>query len=186
MNKTLKLLILSDIFILGGFGLISPIIAIFIKDDLVGGTLFTAGIASAIFLIVHAILQIIFAEIFSSKDRRWMLLLGTGLVISVPFIYIFSTNIWHIFIAQFIYGVGAGFSYPAWYSLFTTNVKRKESGFQWSINNSAISIATAITAAAGGWLAEKIGFQFVFAITGFISVLGLLLLFKLDKDVSKK
>jgi len=186
MNKTLKLLIISDIFILGGFGLISPIIAIFIKDNLVGGTLFAAGVASAIFLIVHATLQLIFAEVFSAKDRRWMLIFGTGLIVIVPFIYIFSTNIWHIFIAQAIYGVGAGFSYPAWYSLFTTNVERKSSGFQWSVNNSAISIGTAITAAAGAWMAERLGFQWVFGITGAISVIGLLILLKLDKNVAKK
>ena len=37
----------------------------FIKDDLIGGTLFAAGIASAIFLIVHAILQIAFAYYFN-------------------------------------------------------------------------------------------------------------------------
>ena len=36
MNRTVKLLILSDIFILTGFGLITPILAIFIKDDIVG------------------------------------------------------------------------------------------------------------------------------------------------------
>jgi MFS family permease len=186
MNRTLKLLTISDIFIFSGFGLIGPILAIFIKDDLVGGTLLTAGIASAIFLIVHAVSQIAFAQIFSSKDRRWMLLLGTLLIAINPFIYIFSTNIWQIFIAQFIHGIGAGFSYPAWYSLFSSNIKKKESGFQWSVYNSGISIGTGITAIVGAWLAGLIGFRLVFAITGTISVLGLLILFKLDKNIAKK
>jgi DHA1 family quinolone resistance protein-like MFS transporter len=186
MNKTLKLLIISDMFILGGFGLISPILAVFIKDNLVGGTLFTAGLASTIFLITHAILQMVFANVFNPKDRRWMLLLGTGLIVSVPFIYTFSTHILHIFLAQFIYGIGAGFAYPAWYSLFTSNVEKKSSGFQWSLNNSAISICTAITAAGGAWLAEKIGFQWVFLVTGAIAVTGLLILFHLDKKVNKR
>ncbi|VVB83796.1 Multidrug resistance protein MdtG [uncultured archaeon] len=186
MHKTLKLLTISDIFIFSGFGLVSPILAIFFKDNLAGGTLFTAGVASAIFLITHAILQIIFAEIFSSKDRRWMLLLGTVLIVFVPFGYIFSTSIWHIFIIQFIYGVGAGFAYPSWYSLFTSNIEKKSSGFQWSVYNSGVSIGTGITAAVGAWLAEEIGFQWVFGITGIVSVLGLLILFKLDKNVAKK
>ena len=69
---------LSDIFVFSGFGLISPILAIFIKDDLIGGTILSAGIASAIFLIVHSILQIIFAKKFNPKDRLWMVLLGTA------------------------------------------------------------------------------------------------------------
>ncbi len=102
MNRTLKILMLSDVFVFSGFGLISPILAIFIKDDLVGGTILSAGIASSIFLIVHSILQIIFAKKFNPKDRLWMLLLGTVLIAIVPFGYIFSSHIYHIYITQFI------------------------------------------------------------------------------------
>jgi len=186
MHKTLKLLTISDIFVYTGFGLVSPILAIFVKDNLIGGTLLAAGIASAIFLITHALLQIVFANIFSSKDRRWMLLLGTALIALVPFGYIFSTQIWHIFLVQFIYGVGAGFAYPAWYSLFSSYIDTKQGGYQWSVYNSTVSIGTAITAAVGAWLSGLIGFRWVFLITGTIAVAGLLILFKLDKKVAKK
>jgi len=186
MHKTLKLLTISDIFVFTGFGLVAPILAVFIKENLVGGTLFAAGVASAIFLITHSILQVVFADIFKPKDRRWMLWLGTALIAFVPFGYFFSTTIWHIFIIQFIYGIGAGFAYPSWYSLFTSNIENKESGFQWSVYNSSVSIGTAVSAAVGAWLAEKIGFGWVFLITGLISVFGLLVLFKLDKKVVKK
>lgn len=34
MNRTMKLLMISDIFVLAGFGLIQPILAIFINDGL--------------------------------------------------------------------------------------------------------------------------------------------------------
>ena len=57
MNRTLKLLTISDIFVFTGFGLVAPILSVFIKENLLGGTLFMAGVASAIFLITHAILQ---------------------------------------------------------------------------------------------------------------------------------
>jgi len=186
MHKTLKLLTISDIFIGTGFGLVVPILAIFIKDNLIGGTLFAAGVASAIFLITHAILQIIFADVFNPKDRRWMLIVGTILIAFVPFGYIFSTTIWHIFIIQFIYGVGAGFAYPSWLSLFTSYIDRKQGGYQWSVYNSSVSIGTAITAALGAWLAGIIGFKWVFLITGLIAMIGLLILFKLDKNIAKK
>jgi DHA1 family quinolone resistance protein-like MFS transporter len=186
MHKTLRLLTISDIFVYTGFGLISPILAIFIKDNLVGGTLLAAGIASAIFLIVHALLQILFADIFSPKDRRWMLLLGTVFIAFVPFGYIFATKVWHIFIIQILYGVGAGFAYPAWYSLFSSYLDKKQGGYQWSVYNSTVSIGTAVTAALGAWLAGIIGFRWVFLITGTVAVVGLLILFKLDKDVEGK
>lgn len=186
MDKTLKILILSDIFVFGGFGLIGPILAIFIKDNLIGGTLFAAGVASTIFLLTHSILQILFAYIFNPKDRLWMLVLGTGLIAMVPFGYIFSTEVWHLFLVQFFYGIGAAFAYPSWSSIFTSHLEKGKRGFQWSVYSSSVGIGTALTAAIGALLATKIGFEFVFIITGVIAIIGLLFLFKLNKNILKK
>jgi len=186
MNKTLRLLIISDIFIFSGFGLIAPILAIFIKDNLVGGTIFAAGIASTIYLLVHSVLQIIFSYKFTPKDRIWMLWVGTALIALVPFGYIFSTSIYHLYAVQFIYGLGAAFAYPTWSSLFTSNLEKGKRGFQWSIYSSSVGIGTAITAGVGAWLAEKTNFQVVFIFTGILSIIGLIYLFRLDKRILRK
>ncbi len=186
LNKTLRLLIISDIFIFSGFGLVTPILAIFIKDNLIGGTIFAAGVASTIFLITHSILQILFSYTFNPKDRLWMLLVGTGLMIGIPFGYIFSTHIWNIFALEFVYGISAAFAYPSWSSLFTSHLEKRKRGFQWSIYSSSVGIGMAITAAAGAWLAEKIGFKAVFIITGFLTIIGFFVLFGLEKKILKK
>lgn len=182
MNKTLRLLMISDVFVFSGFGLIAPILAIFIKDDLIGGSIVAAGIASAIFLITHSVLQIFFAYKFNPKDRLWMLHVGTALIAIVPFGYIFATHIYHLYAIQFIYGLGASFAYPSWYSLFSAHLEKGKKGYQWSIYNSSVGIGTAITAAGGAWLADKTSFELVFALTGIISVVGLVILFWLDRE----
>ena len=186
MNKTLKLLILSDILVYGALGFVGPILAIFIDTHLEGGGIFTAGLASTIFLITHAIFQIIFSYKFNPKDRLWMLWLGTGIIALVPIGYIFSTQIWHLFLAEFAYGLGAAFAYPSWSSLFTSNLEKGKRGFQYSVYSSGLSIGTAITAAIGGFFAEKIGFQFIFMLTSFLAIIGLVILFRLNKKVLKK
>jgi len=186
MNKTLKLLIISDIFLFSGFGLVAPIMSIFINDNLIDGTIVAAGLASAIFLIIHSILQIIFAKIFNPKDRFWMLVLGSIFIITVPIIYMFSTRVLHIYIAQVIYGIGAGFAYPSWYSLFTAHLERGRQGFQWSIYSSSVGIGSAITSYSGAILAESIGFKAVFGITAVILAFGLLILFGLEKKALEK
>ncbi|MEK6833473.1 MAG: MFS transporter [Nanoarchaeota archaeon] len=186
MNRTLKLLMISDIFVISGFGLISPILAIFIKDNLIGGTIFAAGIASMIFLITQSLLQILFAYKFNPKDRLWMIWVGTGLMVLVPFGYIFSTHIYHIYFVEFIFGVGAAFAYPSWSSLFTANLEKGKRGFQYSIYSSSVGLGTAATAGVGALLAEKIGFQLVFILTGILAIIGLFILFKLEKKVLKK
>ncbi|MBU0930072.1 MAG: MFS transporter [Nanoarchaeota archaeon] len=187
MNKTLKLLIISDVFLWSGLGLISPILAIFIKDNLIGGTIAAAGIASAIYLITHATLQIIFAKVFNPKDRLWMLLLGTFLIILVPIGYLFSTNVWHLFLTQLMYGVGAGFAFPSWSSLFTSNLEKGKRGFQWAIYSSSVSFGMAITAYIGAQMVNIFNFKIVFIFSGIISLIGLLILFLLEKkELMKK
>ena len=115
-----------------------------------------------------------------------MLILGTALIAIVPFGYLFSTNIWHIFILEFIYGAGAGFAYPAWSSLFTANLEKGKRGFQYAIYSSGVGIGSAITGTVGAWVAENVGFQWVFIFTGIFAVAGLILLLFLNKKETLK
>lgn len=186
MNMTLKILIISDIFVFSGFGLIAPILSIFINDNLIGGSIFSAGLASMIFLLTHALLQIFFSYTFNPKDRLWMLKLGTAIIALVPFGYIFATSIYHIYIVEFVYGLGAAFAYPSWSSLFTAHLEKGKRGFQYAVYSSSVGIGTAITAGVGAWIAEQTSFQIVFLLTGAIAVIGLLFLFKLEKKSLRK
>ena len=82
MNRTMKLLLLSDIFVLTGFGLIQPILAIYINDGGVsGGTMLTAGLASALFLFTKSMVQLPFGHYVDRQPgkTRW-LILGTLLM----------------------------------------------------------------------------------------------------------
>lgn len=186
MNKTLKLLIWSDISLLAGFGLINPILAIYFKDNLIGGSIFAAGLASSIFLLTTSILQIWFAYKFNPKDRLWMLWLGTIIIALVPFTYIFAQSMNQIYVIQFVYGIGGAFAYPAWRSLFACTLEKGRRGLQWSIYSSSVSAGTAVAAVCGSWLAEHVGFTSVFVITGVLSLVGALILFRIDRSVLKK
>ena len=91
---SILLALFSDIFLITGFGLIEPILAIFIKEDLVGGTILTVGLASTLFLITKSIVQLPFSRyIDSHKDKMKWLVAGTFMVAFVPFIYIFAESI---------------------------------------------------------------------------------------------
>jgi len=181
MNQTLKLLVFSDIFVLTGFGLISPIMAIFIKENLVGGTIAAVGIAAAITTILRCILQMLFAYIAKPNHRFFMAVAGTFLIAIVPFIYIFSTNVTHIYIAATIHGLGAGLANPAWFSLFAANLKKNARGWEWSIYSSSVGIGTAIAAVVGSQLATKFGFTPVFIVVGILSIIGSGILLGLSK-----
>ena len=181
MNRTLKLLVFSDIFVLTGFGLISPIMAIFIKDNLVGGTIAAIGIAAAITTLLRCILQLIFAYIAKPQHRYVMAVVGTFFIAIVPFIYFFSTNVTHIYIAAAVNGFGSGLANPAWFSLFAANLNKKARGWEWSIYSSSVGIGTAIAAFVGSQLASKFGFTPVFIVVGILSLVGCFILLGLSK-----
>ena len=186
MNKTIKLLMLSDIFVITGFGLIDPILAIFIKENLVGGTIFAAGLASTLFLITKSLIQLPFSKYVDSHDDKlkW-LIIGTFLIALVPFIYIFTNHIKFIYLAQIIHGVASALAYPTWLSLWSTNLDKKHEGFEWSLYSTLTGLGTAVTAVVGAVIAQYIGFKYTFGLVSLISLIGCFILFGLEKKNAK-
>src|SRR3989338_7624682 len=113
MNKKLLLLILSDVLILSSFGLIAPIFALFITDNISGGSIVSAGLATTIFFVVKSTVQLPLSKYFIDKEKHKTrsLLIGTFLIITVHFIYFFAKHVNTIFIAQAVYGLGAALAY---------------------------------------------------------------------------
>lgn len=187
MNKTLKLLMISDILVLTGFGLIDPILAIFVNDHLVGGTIFAAGFASTLFLITKSIVQLPFSRhVDRQRNKKTWLIIGTILIAIVPFLYIIATDVSTIYVAQVVHGIGSGLAYATWLGLWSTNLDRNKESFQWSLYSTVIGIGTALSAVVGAAIAELVGFGYTFLAVGVMSMIGCLILFYLDSETKKK
>lgn len=186
MNKTLRMLSWSDFFILSGFSLIGSILPIYINSNLIGGSIFFAGLSTTVLLLTRTIFQILFSYKFNPKDRLWLLHWGSLIIALVPFGYFFSKTVWELLIVQFAYGMGASMAYPAWNSFWTSNSEKGKKGFQWAVYNSAITAGSAVTAVIGAWLAESTNFNIVFILTGILSLVGVIFLLKIEKSALKK
>ena len=183
MNKTLYLLWFSDIFILTGFGLATPIMAIYFKETIVGGTILAAGIASAIFLCIKAVVQIPFSKyVDNHEDKIKWLWVGTFLIITVPIQYILAKNIYSIYAAQIIYGIGAGIASSAWLSIWSTNLDKNHEGFEWSLYSATVGIGTGAAAFIGSLIATYYGFNATIIIMGVLSVFGFLILLYMEHN----
>ncbi len=187
MNIKLKLLILSDVLMISSFGLIAPIFAIFIQDNIVGGSLVNAGIAISIFWIVRSVAQLPLSRylIDKNKHQTHLLLFGTFLIILVPFIYLGAGHISTIFVAQTIYGLGTALAYPAWFSLFITYMDKRHKGFEYSIWNTGMGLGVALSAFLGANIAESLGFKVLFFVIGGIALIGFGILIVLDRIEEK-
>jgi len=180
MNRTLKLLMISDIFVVTGSGLIEPIIAIFIRENMIGGSIFSAGLASMIFLLTKSIVQLPFSRFIDKHDDklRW-LLLGSFFNVVVPILYIFARNVNMIYFAQFLLGIGSGLAYPTWLGIWSANLDKRHRSYQWSMYSTLTSLGTAASAAIGAYMAQIFGFEITFVIVALMSLAGCMILFGL-------
>jgi MFS family permease len=187
MNRTIKLLMLSDVFVLTGFGLIQPILAIFINEGVVGGTILTAGVASTLFLVTKSLIQLPFSKyIDESRNKTRWLILGTALIASVPVMYIFIDNIYQVYLAETLYGIGSGLAYPTWVGLWSLNLNPGRESFEWSVYSTSTGLGTAVTAAAGAAIASLAGFTATFILTGLMCLFGCGILLMLDHESASK
>ena len=188
MNKKLLLLILSDVLILSSFGLLAPIFAIFITGSIQGGSIVAAGLATTIFLVVKSAVQLPLSRYFVDKEKHKTrsLLLGTFLIITVPFIYFFAKHVNTIYLAQAVYGLGAALAYPAWFTLFTSYIDKKHKGFEYTLWSTGVGVGSALAAFFGAKIAELLGFRVLFFFVGLIAFLGFLILIVLDRIEMKK
>jgi hypothetical protein len=59
VNKAIKILLLFLIIINVGAGLLSPLFAVFIKDNILGATLITVGIATTIYAVSKSFFKLL-------------------------------------------------------------------------------------------------------------------------------
>lgn len=189
MNKILKFLICYDLLTLSSFGLVQPIFALFLEQEITGVTTATIGIAAAIFLAVKSLIQPLIGRIADNEKGNQrevkFLYVSSILIIVTPLIYIFAKNIYHIYIAQFIYGVGMAFSSAVWYTLYTRFVDDNKAGFQWSMYDTITGLAGAATAFIGAVIAQYFGFKSVFILISVFSCFSLFVMIFLERHAIK-
>ncbi|MDO8509741.1 MAG: MFS transporter [bacterium] len=176
MHKILRALILSDLFLLGSFGLVQPIFAVFMLNNIIGTSLVAIGVAAAIPLVTKAFLQIMIAlwTDAESGNRRelFTLFIGSILMSLAPFGFVFATNLTHVYILQFVYGLGTALVYPGWIVIFSRYSRDEKRGYEWSVYSTVVSLGTATTAFLGGYMAELYSFRHIFVVVGVLSFIG--------------
>ena len=174
VNKVVKTLILADFFLQAGWGLIGPIFAVFIIKNIRGGSLAMIGFVAATYWIAKSIFQPFIAYFFDlrkgEKDDFKFLIVGMYVANLIPLGYLFSSQIWQIFLLEFIRGLAMACVIPTWSGIFTRHIDKGWEAFSWSIESTAIGFAFGFAAAFGGVMATILGFKTVFIL---VSTFGL-------------
>ena len=187
VNKVIRVLVLGDIMFFSAFGLIGPIFAVFITNQIAGATVATVGFAATINLLVRSLLQMPIARHIDrhkgEKDDFLFMVVGSTLVSIVPFAYLFVTLPMHLYLAQVVLGIGGALTNPGWFAIFTRHIDKGKEGTEWSLENVGVGLAAAGAAAVGGVIAERFGFYNLFLIVGILSLIGLVVQISLYSTV---
>jgi len=187
INRIVKYLILSDLAFYAGWGLISPIFAIFIVEKIQGGNVLVAGLSSAVYLILIALLRVPMGIFLDSKpgerDDYWFLTVGLFIAALIPFGFIFSRFPWHIYLLQAIHAIGMAMSLSAWPAIFTRHIDKGKESTEWGLDATSVGLGAGISGAIGGWAVTKFGFNPVFIAVGIIGLIGAFLLLFLRKEI---
>lgn len=188
MNKIIKILILSDLALISGFGFINPIFAIFLTQRITGGDVEVAGYAAAIYWITMSLVVIPFGRFLDKnhgeKDDIWFIVVGNLLAAFVVFAYIFSYLPWHIYLLEIIYAIGMGMNISGYTGMFTRHIDRGKESFDWSVRAALAGMGAGITGALGGIIANYFGFNVLFAGVGIFVLLSAFLPFLIMKFIS--
>lgn len=190
VNPVIRILIISDFLVLSAFGLFGPIFAVFINENIVGGTIEVIGIAEALFLLSKGALQIPIASYIDKKrgerDDFVALMIGSVIYSLIPILYLLISQPWHLFLVQIVYGVATAFTLPSWYALFTRHVDKNHEGIEWGIYRTYTEFGGALAASVGGFLAYHYGFDNLFIVVTVISMVGVLFLSSMYKLLKKR
>lgn len=179
INRIIRYFILADLTFLAGWGLVDPILAIFVINKIEGATLVTVGVMAGIYWITKSVIQlpigIYLDKTKGEKDDFYALVIGLLVASLSLFSFMAATEVIHLYFIQFIKAIGFALYIPAWLAIVSRHLDKERVAFEWALNSTSIGIAMGIAGLASGWLAG-ISFNMVFLLAGFLALASALIL----------
>lgn len=189
VNNLIKIMTFSDFLVVSGWGLVSPLFAVFVTKQIVGGNIELVGLSVAVYWVLRSSLQLPFARLIDAKkgeiDDFAVMAIGSFLTSLSPFLFIFARTNLHILFLQGLTGFAAAMVAPAWLAIFTRHIDKHVEAEEWGLYNAMVGLGIGLTGALSGFLAEKLGFQYLYFIVGVICTFGSLFLFFVYQDLRR-
>ena len=190
VNNLIKILTFSDVLIVSGWGLINPIFAVFVTQQIAGGNVELVGLSVCVYWILRASLQIPFSRFIDSHkgeiDDFLVMAVGSFLMSLMPFLYIFAFKPVDILLLQGVTGFASAMVSSGWLAIFTRHVEKDTEAQSWGFYNASIGFSVALAGALSGFMASRFGFRTLYFIVGIICTFGSTFLFFVYQDLRKE
>lgn len=176
-NRTLIWLAIADLTAVSAFGLILPIFALFLFDNIPGATIQSVALAQAFFLASKAVFELLFSTFDiknppSPKTASQRVALGYLFLASIPLGYAVAQDMGQIFLLQLALGLGVGMVGTTWHDLFTASMDRRWQGSEFTLYRTSVGFACAAAAVLGGVIAQLFGYHILLITLSGLSVLA--------------
>jgi MFS family permease len=173
VGRVVKFFVISDFFLLAGWGLIDPVFSVFIIQRVIGGTLMTVGIAAAIYWILRSILQIPIANYLDSipgEHDDFMALVGGLLLVGISAIAMcWVTEVWELYVIHAIQAVAFALYYASWPTIYSRHLDKDAISLDWSLDSAVSGVGAGVTGFLGGVIAGTLGYNVVFVSAGILA-----------------
>ena len=190
VNRIIRYLLISDLVFWIGWGLISPILAIYVVRQVHGGDEMVVGIATSIYWILLSVLRVPLGVYLDGKGNKklnyYYMTAGLFAASFISFGFIFATLPWHLYVLQGLHALAMVANFTGWSALFTRHIDKGREATEWGLSATAVGLGTGISALVGSWVAAQFGFKTVFLFVGILGLIGSFLLLVIRKDMDKK
>lgn len=182
LNRSLRILILTNTILVFVFGLFVPFYAVFVQH--IGGSIAMAGFTWALFSIAAGVLILLLSR-WEIRVKEQELLLALGYIIrGVAFLsYAFMSTMSQLVVTQLLWAIGMALGVPAFDSIYSTHTDKDNSIQQWGSWEGIASISSGCAALVGGLLIQAFGYPAVFLSMAIICFLLGIYIWLLPREV---
>ncbi|OGY58467.1 MAG: hypothetical protein A3E61_00220 [Candidatus Colwellbacteria bacterium RIFCSPHIGHO2_12_FULL_43_12] len=182
LNRSLRILIVTNSIMVFILGLFAPFYAIFVER--IGGSIAFAGFSWGVLLIVAGTLIFLFSN-WELKVKEPELLIAFGHIVrGVVFLsYAFMGSMTQLIVTQVLWGIAIALSAPAFDSIYSAHTDKDGAISEWGGWEGIAAISAGSAALIGGLIIEGFGYQPVFLSMTAISVGLGIYIWRLPREV---
>lgn len=190
INPIVKAYIISESLIWSAWNFVTPIAAIFVINNVTGGSIQSAAFGYSFYLVSRVIIELIVGRsLIGATDKKKFTYTVLGLfIITLSYLgFAFTSTLLILYLFYFLFGLGIGIAAPAKNSLFSVHLDKDKEASEWGVTDAAVLLSDAIAIIIGGFIATNFGFKPLFILASTINLLGIIpYLIRFDKNIHLK
>lgn len=185
-SSILSALTFNDATFWGADIFVGVVFALYITQNIAGGTAIHVGLVLGLYRIVRAFFAIPIGR-YLDKHRghidEYFFLLGSGFLVGITYMFLFfASELWHVYLGIAVIALGHAIDIGSWKVLFYSNLPDDAKGEVIGIYTTIMQIVYALAIVTAGFVGEIYGFEWTLLFAGILTILAsLMLLFISDK-----